>query len=819
MNPKRNPNHFKIAPVVGALMAILFLSVLPSNVQAQGEPDSALLLPYIYVVGSRRPVRSTTDTASPVDVISGEDFANQGDGDMANLLRTLTPSYNVGSNPISDAATFVRPANLRGLAPDQTLVFVNGKRRHRAAVISFLGNGVSDGAQGADISVIPAIALDRVEILRDSASAQYGSDAIAGVVNFVLKDSPDSGSIEAQWGQTYEGDGTEYRGAFNIGVPITESGFANFSAEWRESEPTIRSVQRDDAAKLIAAGNTNVRQPYAQIWGEPDVDGDIKVFLNSGLEISENLEFYAFGNIARRETEGGFFFRNPETRTGVNVDPDDNPLEYTLPSGEIFRWDKIFPGGFTPQFKGKVNDKAATAGFRGSFASGLTYDASYTVGRSQVDFSIRDTINSSLGPESPTQFELGSYVQTDQTANVDLTYNFGVPIFHSPLYVATGAEWRNENFEVIEGERASWVTGPLAEAGFGIGANGFSGFSDRVAGEWDRSNVAAYIDLETDIFEILTLGAMGRWENFDDFGSTTDGKLSALFRVVSGLSLRGSASTGFRAPTVGQENIQNVTTAFVDGELRQRGTIPATCPEARLIGAESLEPEESLTFTMGLVAEAGPVSLTADYFNIRVDGRLGKSKDVTVTQQVPDSCLQAKDILRFNYYGNGFDTRTNGIDVVATIDVSSLLGYGETRFVVAGNWTDTEVIEHDPDFLDEKRIFQLENALPNYKFNTTLYHSRNAWSGLVRLNYFGSYSETHVDQLGLLIHAGDEVTLDAEISYLLMNSVEVSVGAENILNNFPDKNPHAGVVGSKYPESSPMGLAGGFYYGRLRYLF
>ena len=818
MNLKKNANRHKIFPVVGAVMALLFLCVLPGNVQAQSESE-ATLLPYIYVIGSRRPVRSTTDTASPVDVIAGEDFTDQGTADTSNLLRTLVPSYNVGPNPISDAATFIRPASLRGLASDQTLVFVNGKRRHRAAVITFLGNGVSEGAQGPDISVIPAIALDRVEILRDSASAQYGSDAIAGVINFVLKDSPDGGIVEAQWGQTYEGDGTEYRGAFNIGVPVTESGFANLSAEWRESGPTVRSVQMDEAIQLIAAGNTHVRQPYAQIWGDPDIDGDVKVFLNSGIEISEHLEFYAFGNIARRETEGGFFFRNPETREGVNVDGDGNLLEYTLPSGEIFRWDQRFPGGFTPQLKGKVNDKAATLGFRGSFASGLTYDTSYTIGRSRVDFSIRDTINSSLGPESPTQFELGSYIQTDQTANADLTYKFGIPMFHSPLHVATGVEWRRENFEVLAGERASWVTGPLAQAGFGIGANGFSGFSDRVAGEWDRSNIAAYVDFEADLFPNLTLGAMGRWEKFDDFGSTTDGKIAALFRVIPGLRLRGSASTGFRVPTVGQENIQNVTTEFLSGQLQQIGTIPATCPEARLAGAEPLEPEESLTFALGLVAESGPVSLTADYFNIRVNDRLGKSKDIRINQRIEGSCLEAHDVLEFSYYGNGFDTRTKGIDIVATIDASQLLGYGETKLVLVGNWTDTQVIKHDPNFLDEKRILQLEKALPDYRFNATLHHGRNAWSGLVRLNYFGSYSETHVDDLELLIHPGDEITFDVEISHLLMNSVELSVGAENIFNNFPDRNPYAGIVGSKYPESSPMGLAGGFYYGRLRYLF
>ena len=394
------------------------------------------------MVGSRRPIRSAADTPSPVDLIEGEDFTDQGTTNLPDLMRALVPSYNVNTQPISDGATFIRPANLRGLAPDQTLVLVNGKRRHRAAVISWLGNGVSEGAQGPDISVIPAIALQRVEVLRDTASAQYGSDAIAGVINFVLKDRPDGGMVETQWGQTYEGDGEEYRIAANVGVPIAENGFANLSAQWHEAEPTVRSVQRPDAAGLIAGGNTHVRRPYAQIWGAPDVKGDYAVFLNTGLELTEQAELYAFGNVAQRETEGGFFFRNPNSRSGVftydrDPDPDGmndesryrlvsppgcleessrevtDPYEFFQPDlnadyDGCFSFNRRFPGGFTPQFKGEVSDSAVTAGFRGLLDWDLTYDVSYTYGRSDIDYSIRDTVNASLGPDTPTRFDLGS---------------------------------------------------------------------------------------------------------------------------------------------------------------------------------------------------------------------------------------------------------------------------------------------------------------------------------------------------------------------------------------------------------------------------
>ena len=846
-----------------AVLSLAFASLAAPAHAADTAGAEAEEIETIVVVGSRQPVRSVTDTPAPVDVIGGEDFTNQGTTNLPDLMRTLVPSYNVNTQPISDEATFIRPANLRGLAPDQTLVFVNGKRRHRGAVIAYLGSGVSEGAQGPDIGVIPAIALERVEVLRDTASAQYGSDAIAGVINFVLKDRPGGGEVEAQWGQTYEGDGEEYRIATNVGVPITESGFANLSAQWHEAEPTVRSVPRDDEIGLIAGGNSHVRRPYAQVWGAPEVKGDYTVFLNTGLDLTDRAGFYGFGNVARRETEGGFFFRNPNSRSGVftyDVDPDPNvegdERRYRLArgpscpsesdrevadpgdeffqgySGNCFTFNDRFPGGFTPQFMGEVSDSAATAGFRGSLGRGLAYDVSYTYGRSDMDYSIRDTVNASLGPDTPTRFDLGSYTQTEQTVNLDLASPVDVPVFASPLHAAAGVEWRNEQFEIGAGERASWERGPLAGQGFSTGANGFAGFHPNVAGKWDRSNIAGYIDLEADLLPDLTLGTMGRIEHFDEFDTTTDFKVGGLYRVNANFSVRGSAGTGFRAPTVGQVRGSKITTEFGETasgrlELRDVGTLSVTCPEAVALGAKPLEPEESVTFTAGVVAEAGPLSLAADVYNIEVEGRLGVSANNTLTdaqrrQFGDDACVPGSGELDARYFGNGFDTRTRGIDIVASVDIPTKSGFlesGETELVFVGNWTETEVTSHDPQFIDAKRILQLEKSLPKYRFNATLRHEQDRWSAFTRLNYFGPYTETHLNSERLRIDAGSEITLDAEISYRPLAGVELSVGAENILDNFPDENPHAGVAGSKYPESSPMGLAGGFYYVRGRYVF
>ena len=838
-------------------LSALALSMPVTAAGARAEDQEQVFdLRDIHVVGSRRPLRSPTNARAPVDMIGGEDVRNQGTTKLPDLMRSLMPSYNVGTQPVSDEATFIRPANLRGLAADQTLVFVNGKRRHRGAVITYLGNGVSEGAQGPDIAVIPGIALDRVEVLRDTASAQYGSDAIAGVLNFVLRDRPDGGTVETQWGRTYEGDGTEYRVAANVGVPLAGDGFANLSAQWHEAAPTVRSVQRADAAALIAGGNSHVRRPYAQTWGSPDVKANYTVFVNAGAGVSERAEVYAFGNLAARETESGFFFRNPNTRNGVfrapgtdnrlvgDLDPTDgNACPGDLPNDEAlfdvagfkashsgcFVFNERFPGGFTPRFKGEVADTAGTLGFRGSGVPNLAYDVSYTFGRSHIDYSIRNTINPSLGPDTPTQFALGSYTQAEHTINFDLRRPIEIPAFARPVHAAAGVEWRNERFEIGAGERASWEAGPLAGQGFGVGANGYPGFPPVVSGAWDRSNAAAYVDLEAEVLPNATFALMGRVERYEDFGTTTDFKIGALYRANANLGLRGSAGTGFRAPTVGQVNASKITTEFApteagEFELRNVGTLSVTCPEAVALGAGPLVPEEAVTFTAGIVAESGSASFTADVYAIEVKDRLGVSADKSLPPERKaaigsGACIPAADTLRVRFFGNGFDTRTRGIDIVASVEVPEMPGvleFGETEFVLAANWTETHVIRHDPEFLDAERLLQLEKALPEHRFNATLRHEREAWRGLVRLNYFGPYM--HALFRGG-VEAGREFTLDAEVAWQPVGGVELSVGANNIFDNYPDGNPDARLAGSKYPASSPMGFSGGFYYARARYVF
>lgn len=821
------------------IIAGLVPSVLAVAIAAGATPALAQdkMVEEVITVGTRVEGRSATDSPAPVDVITGEDFTNQGDSDLSNLLRNVVPSYNVTAQPISDAATIARPANLRGMSSDSTLVLVNGKRRHRSAVISFLGGGLSDGAQGPDISVIPAIALKQVEVLRGGAAAQYGSDAIAGVINFQLKDASDGGAFETKWGTTAEGDGDQATVAGNIGLPLSSSGFANFSFEVRDQEATSRSVQRDDAAELIAAGNTAVENP-AQIWGQPEIKDDLKLFANLGLELGNGAEAYAFGNYASKTVDGGFYYRNPETRPGVFADGDGNPLVGDLDasngldscvgmshadaiaSAECFSFQEMFPGGFTPRFGGDVTDLSGVTGVRGETDGGWGYDVSVGVGFNEVEYTIYNTVNASLGPDSPTSFNPGTYSQLEKNFNADFTKTLAVG--SKDLHLASGFEWREEQFEAQVGDQASWEEGPLLDQGFSIGSNGFAGFGPQVAGTFDRSNIAVYGDAEMEVTESLLLGAALRWEDFSDFGSTSNYKLSAHYQLLDSLAFRATATSGFRAPTPGQSNITNVTTQFSGGELVNQGTIPPTSEVAMEFGGKKLQPEESQSYAAGIIFNVGALDVTLDYFNIDVDGRLSQSQTFELSDADRQALVEAGitgagSLTSFKYYTNDFDTSTRGVDLVATYPLD-LFG-GNTDLSFAFNWTKTEIESYNELTMSNLRIRQIEDNLPNTRGNITLSHGQDNWRGLVRLNHFGAYWEPHLEDDTLPIDAPSEVTLDVEMGYDVTEKLALVAGAENALDNRPTEHEWSGIAGAKYPNTSPMGFNGAYYYMRANYVF
>ena len=846
-------------------IVLLFLLAMPiPQTFAQGTADEdtgVVKLEEVVVVGSRVPTRSAHDSPVPIDVIEGKDMRNYGVRDMNSLLRATVPSYNVNQQPIGDAATLVRPANLRGLPPDSTLILLNGKRRHRGSVLTFLGGGISDGAHAPDLAVFPAIALKRVEVLRDGAAAQYGSDAVAGVINFVLKDASDSSTVEARWGQYYAGDGDTRSIAGNLGVPLPlpfiQSGFANFSFEYGASDWTDRSIQRNDAQDLIDAGNREVvssqytRKPNAMVWGAPEVQYDYKLFGNFGMKLNSKTELYGWGNYAQRKIEGGFFYRNPNTRGGVfdgpevngkdtilvaNLDPAagkcptvyaNDAADYrddiaTLPS-HCFMFNEKFPGGFTPFFGGTVRDWSVAGGIRGDI-SDWHYDFSAVLGQHSTDFFMRNTINPQLATmrtDIPTEYNPGKYTETDHVFNLDLSRSLQTAMLPSPLNVGLGLEYRVEQFEVTAGGENSWlVNGNLAAQGFGIGSNGFAGFPPNIAGTNNRGSYAAYVDLETNVSKDLLVGVAGRYEKFETFGDTLNGKLNAHWQATSMMALRGAISTGFRAPTVGQANIQNVTTAFLDGRLENVGTYPVNHPLSQLKGAQELKPEKSFNLSAGTVVDVGTLNVTVDYYRVQVRDRIARGAQIPLTPsdlEVARS-LGFTDIFRVAYYANAFDTTTNGVDIVATYPMQ--FAGGTTLWTFAGNYNRTEVTDiNNPDAIDAKRVIQLKKTLPWFRFTLTGDHRQGPWRFLGRVYMYDRFTEFTTDGGDdTRVDAGPQWLVDFETSYTMKTGLTISAGAQNLFNSYPDRS-RPGVSGTKYPEYSPFGFNGGYYYLRALYAF
>ncbi|MEE8464491.1 MAG: TonB-dependent receptor [Gammaproteobacteria bacterium] len=813
---------------------------------ADADADEYGEIEEVVATGTRGQPRSVTESMVPVDVITADEFLSQGGTDLSDLIRNVVPSYSVNMQPISDAATVVRPANLRGMAPDHTLVLVNGKRRHRASVIYWLGNGVADGAQGPDISPIPAIALKQVEVLRDGASAQYGSDAIAGVLNFIMKDAREGVTVEAKYGSFYEGDGDVYSIAANIGLPLGDEGFLNFSVEYGESDPTDRSVQRQDAADLIAAGNTAVANP-AQIWGSPIIDDDLKVMINLATGVGDGMEVYAHGNYAEKTVEGGFFFRNPNTRGAVfsgdsgatlligdmldaadgvldgsancptvtitNDVPDATALAAVFADPNCFSFQEMFPGGFTPRFGGDVVDFAIVGGLRGETASGLLWDGSFGYAMNEADFVISNTVNASLGPATPTSFDPGKQTQTEFNLNFDVSYPF------DNGNIAGGVEYRDEEFEIGLGQTESWSIGPLADQGFSAASNGFPGFSPIAAGTWSRDNIAVYADLEVSPTDDWMLGFATRFEDFDDFGTTFNGKVSTNFRINDRLAWRASASSGFRAPTPGQSNAFNVSTEFdlAIMDLVNNGTIPAGSAVAALRGGKPLEAEKSINLSVGAILTLGEIDVTIDYFNIELQDRLGISQNFSLTPQevidlLAEGVTSAGNLANFRFFVNDFETTTQGIDIVGNY-TADMLG-GTTDWTLAFNWTDTKVDKFNPDTLDDTRIKELQEGLPGIRANLTANHqATDRFRVLARLSYYDEWFDSED-----VASYGDEWLVDLEAAYSFNDNLTFTIGAQNIFDVFPGENTGARTgVGNRYSQYTPFGFNGGFWYARVRY--
>ena len=857
--PKRR-NHLKTLQQAIALASALMLMLLSSGSQVYAEMAQADedVIEEVVTIGTRAKPRSTTDSTAPVDVVTGDDFLNQGGIDTSNLLRNVVPSFNVNDQPISDAATLVRPANLRGLAPDHTLVMVNGRRRHRAAVITWLGNGLADGSQGADIAAIPALALRSVEVLRDGAAAQYGSDAIAGVINFNLKDSASEGSFEVKYGQYSEGDGTATIFAANKGFAIGDSGFINLTAEWGGADATDRSVQRADAAALIAAGYQNVNNP-AQVWGTPEVEDDYKIWANFGADLADNIEFFGNANTNSKTVTGGFYYRNPTNRGGVysgdggatlligdltpgpvgqdnsafpalsagdgvacptvtmnGLTPDATAMAAVQADANCFSFQELITGGFTPNFGGEVTDTAFLLGLRGELDSGMTWSISAYNGNNKADFFINNTVNASLGPITPRDFDPGYYEQNDTSFNADFTMQLS-----DSMSLAFGGEVRTEEFSIGAGQEESYIDGGLGTQGFSTSTNGFPGFSPKIAGSWERQNTALYADLEVIASEDLLLAAALRFEDFDDFGTTTNYRLGFNYAFNENLGIRATVSSGFKAPTPGQSNASNISTQIINGVLTNQGVIPSTSPAAVLRGGAALGPEESRNYTFGAYATLGVFDITVDYFDIDVDDRLSLSSDFSLTAAdlatLAGQGIDASDISQFRFFTDAFNTNTSGFDIVVSTETEWLNGV--TNWSLAFNTTDTSVTRRNANLLGDSRVRLIEDGVPGTRWNLTGKHDMGQLRLLARVSYFGEYYDNEA--------GGDfdsAMLFDLEAGYDLTQDLTATVGMRNVSDERGCStnscgNTPASVLGLPYSQFTPFGFNGSFYYGRLSYNF
>ncbi|MEP7350240.1 MAG: TonB-dependent receptor [Sphingorhabdus sp.] len=801
----------------------------------------------IIVTGTRRTDRTATQSAVPIDVFTSEDLTRQGTSDTNSLFQNIIPSFSVPQSSISTGSSFVRPPNMRGLPPDQTLVLLNSKRRHRSALVNIDVSALSLLSQAVDLSQIPAIAIDRVEVLRDGASAQYGSDAIAGVINIGLKKGASGFEMQALYGQHYEGDGKDYQIAVNKGFALGENGFLNLSAEFADSGETSRGTQRPGALELSQERPDLTIPNPVQKWGKTAMR-NVRVFANGAIELGDD-ELYFFGNYGHGDGHQNFNYRQPFNtahfgRTGlfgVTYYLDQLPNGNRDANGRTFNFTQMFPNGFTPIFSGKVDDVAGTIGYRGKRGD-LDYDLSATYGQNQLRYFLDNTVNPSFGPASPTSFYLGKLKQSETNFNADLSYPVELGLA-SPLNIAWGAEYRREAYEVSLGDRASWDAGPFTRQVVerpdsstfvvvsSVGSNGSTGFGPTRAGLSSRRSYAGYIDLEADITDAFTLGAAARYEHFSSFGGTSNFKASARYEFSPVVAIRGSASTGFHAPTPGQTNVDNVVLNFVAGSTTpiQTGTFSVNHPASVYFGAVPVKPEKSVNLTAGIVITPGSsTNLTVDYYNIRIRDRLGVSQAfvVTAADRVALTALgvsNAAELDRVQYLTNAFKTRTQGVDAVLT-NVQRTDGAGTFNTSIGVNYNHTKVIDRNPLIVTNDRVANLERILPKLRVNFTETWTSGSFSLLARANYYDSFTVT--SSSGAAQTFGSKVIIDLETSYKVNANINLAVGVQNLLDAYPDRDlrsidPNTGLPGNgnQYIDNSPFGYNGGFWYGRVGFKF
>lgn len=877
-----------------AVMAIA--SADPALAQAGGNDpqaeDGDAAAEQIVVIGTRRTDRSATDSASPVDVIGAVELQQQPAINMLDVVKNIVPSFFVPQNTISDSSTFVRAPSLRGLPADNILVMLNGKRFNRSSLVQVYTGGdtaLSFGSQGADISSIPAIAVSNLQVLRDGATAQYGSDAIGGVLNYGLRN--DTGiEFQALYGQNYDngGDGETVQISGYGGAKLGDAGFISVAGEYDDTNGTSRGAQRPSAINFannfpnLADQLPNYPNEPVQIWGTSPSHG-WKIVVNSEYEFSPEATFYLFGNFGRTRTDQSFNFRDPVTSTATAFDGTTSktvtlgansafrhPIyltpcpagNATCPTGgfvkdtNTFHFSELYPAGFTPRFIGVTKEAIGVAGIKGEMESGFTYDLSGSLARHSLDQSMNNSLSPSFGPQTQTEFNFGKLIQREINVNLDTTYPLEVG-FASPLTFSAGAEFRREEYEATEGELQSYAAGPFAvqdlyvDTGGGVfafdstvtmppAASGFGGTSPTFAGKSSEKSFGFYGGVEGDITERFSMGIAGRFEHYSESGSTTVGKVNARYELTDSLAIRATAGTGFHAPSPGQNNVQVLTTTFVQGDQVQVGTYPVTSEIAQFYGATTLGPEESTNYGAGFVFDPGNgFTLTVDGYTIKVTDRIGISQTFNVSAQdlidLP-ALASVGEGGSVQYFTNGFDTRTSGVDVVATHRTE--LGGGNLNTTFAYNYNRSKVTDFDPGVIGPTQLIDIKYLAPRHRATFATNWNSGDWSVNLRESYYGNWRVSNDYPIregnlasGAIIdgqHFGAKFITDLDVSYTFMEAYTLTLGANNLFNTYPDKiaptinNPIFDLTGSisngsVYPRSGgPFGINGGFWYARLR---
>lgn len=859
--------------VLPTAIALALLAPATYTPMVFAQDDSDAQLEQIIVTGSRGRPRTVADSPVPIDVFNEGDLRAISYTDTNDILKTLVPSFNLGRQPISDGGSFIRPAELRGLPTDKTLVLVNSKRRHRSALVQIGGSGT----QGPDIATIPSIALKNIEVLRDGASAQYGSDAIAGVINFILKDADDGFSVSIDSGEFSEGDGAQTTVQANLGLPLGNSGFINLSAEINEADATSRSEQYceswfcadpngdnpynirsgqngGDAAFLAGLPSANIGQDNSvvQPWGQPNAEA-ARFFFNAGYQIDADTEAYAFGNASESESDGSFFYRYPGNGTIEDLREAD---------GGIYNPLSKYPGGFTPRFLGEVSDFSLLGGIRGSFDNGLNYDLSGRTGESEIRYTLSNTINPSQGRASQKSFRPGDLINSETQFQADFNYEL-LSDSSRPVLLAFGTSYMDESYEVVQGELNSYVAGPHATPdpfGFcsgsaptaagagviangstlncadssdpvyqvvGVGSNGFPGYSPQFSEKYERSSVAMYADLSADVTDNLFLQAAVRYEDYDDFDAETVVKFAGLYRLTDQFAVRGSVGTGFRAPTPGQQGTINVSTRLPNGFPVATGLFPAGGPVAQALGASALKAETSTNYTLGFTANVGQLDLTVDYYKINLDDATNaiSTRDVS-TDPTSGSAyanyllLDAAGVAGANsiggvlYFANGYDISSEGVDIVASypLDFNSA---GTTNLSMALNYT-KKAFESDPsDYLNEEARFDFVNFNPNWRGVFTAMHDVNDLRLVARASYWG---ESENANSGTSRRQTQDATwfVDLEAQYQINDTFRIAAGGRNLFDEYPVKgNVGDTCCGRIYESGTVIDWNGSYWFARL----